>query len=122
MRSRAREEVLLRFSDRDGRLRAAHGVDLEGAVDSRSGILRLSPWSGIFVGAMYVTCPHMMQGSLFAWTGAGIFLPLLLLLVECYFRGYRRTALLFWPWAVAFCFFSGHFEGAFRINLVAVLY
>jgi hypothetical protein len=83
--------------------------------------LRLNLFSGIFAGIIYVFS-EMVTGGLLSWSGTAPYLPLLLLLVESYFRGHRRLAQMLLPWAVAFAFFSGHFESAFYICLITGLY
>jgi hypothetical protein len=81
--------------------------------------LRLNAWTGILAGSLYVLPTY---GGIFSWAGTAMYLPLLLLLVECYFQGYRRFALFLWPWAMALPFLSGHFETAFWASFFAVIY
>ncbi|MBI3289451.1 MAG: hypothetical protein HYZ74_08035, partial [Elusimicrobia bacterium] len=70
-------------------------------------------------GVLYAFSSRMFVETLFGSWGSGLYLPLLLLLVELYFRGGKRLALFLWPLAVAFPLVSGHIESAIRICAVA---
>lgn len=84
--------------------------------------LGLRPRWAFLSAELYVFSEMMIAGGLFSWFGAGIALPLLLLLAEARARGDRRLFRAAWPWAVAWPFFAGHFEGAVRIAAVGGLY
>lgn len=76
----------------------------------------------IFAGIFFITVQTFVGYANYDITGAILSLPLLLLLVELYFRRHRRFALFFLPWAAALPFFCGHFETAFRSNLITIIY
>lgn len=83
--------------------------------------LRLDFFPAFLCGTLFVFS-HLILGKIFTWSGGGLYLPLVLLLTELCFHERRKAAQFLLPWAVAFSFFSGHFESAFRINFVAGLY
>jgi hypothetical protein len=83
--------------------------------------LRLSLPGGIFAGTIFA-CLEVVNGGLFSWSGSGLYMPLLLLLVELYFRGHRALAQLLLPWAAALPWFGGHFESAFWLDLACSVY
>lgn len=80
--------------------------------------LRLNMPSGIFAGTAFFSF-HVFDGALFSWNGSGLYLPLILLVIELHFREHRRLARLLLPWAVALPYLSGHFESAFYGDVVA---
>jgi hypothetical protein len=83
--------------------------------------LELDQPAGISAGLVFAFSP-ILYGGLFSWSGTAFCFPLLLLLVELYWKGERALAALLWPWAVALPFCAGHFESASYANLVAGAY
>lgn len=84
-------------------------------------LLRLGPWAAGAAGALFLFT-SLFKDTLFPYWGSAMWLPLLLALVELQFRGRRRTGLYLLPFAFALPFFGGHFETAFRTDLVAGIY
>jgi hypothetical protein len=83
--------------------------------------IRLDQFAAIFAGLIYVFS-DWITFSIAGHGSAASYLPLLLLLVESYFRGHRRRAQWLLPWAVAFTFLAGHFESAFYICMTTGIY
>lgn len=85
-------------------------------------LIRVGFWGSTFAAVLYALCPVQLVQGLFATFVAGTYLPLLLLLVELYVRGYRTYFLGLTPWVIALMFFSGHVEAAVRFQVVAGVY
>lgn len=83
--------------------------------------LGIDLFGGIFSGTLFLFS-EVAGGQIFSWGSSGLYLPLLLLIVELYFRASRRLAQFLLPWAVALPFLSGHFESAFYVDSVTGVY
>lgn len=85
--------------------------------------LELSPKGAFLAGNLFAFHWVTFVGAHYSAVGSAIYLPLLLLLIELYFRESRRAlALFFLPWAMAFPYWAGHFENSTRVCGLAAVY
>lgn len=84
-------------------------------------VMRLPVWSAALVGILY-NYTRLFSDGLYAFWSTAAYFPVLLALIELYFRKQRKLVLFLLPWMFAFPFLAVHVETAFRLSLMAGFY
>jgi hypothetical protein len=83
--------------------------------------MKLSAWSAVLVGILY-NYTRLFSDGLYAFWSTAAYFPIILALIELYFRRQRRFAMFLFPWMLAFPFVAVHVETALRLELMAGVY